>query len=117
MQLIPIATRQHLPAKPLRLADVPEGEEIRLGRLVWHRATNRAAFGRPLVSVVIRCAHCRAEHRQPWRWGWGLGADVVSFQTARCFRGPKTPYWVGLDAERDDDTAKVHAEANEVYVA
>jgi hypothetical protein len=116
---VPLTKRHDLPATPLRLADVPAGEEVRRGRLVWHRATNRAAFGRPLVSVSVRCPRCRgAFHWQPWRWDWGLDVDVVSFQTARCRGpGPHTPYWVGLDARFADGNAQVHAEANEAYVA
>jgi hypothetical protein len=110
---VPLTNRHDLPATPLRLADVPAGEEVRFGRLVWHRIPN----GRPLVSVAIRCKICRSDHWQPWRWDWGLDADVVSFQTARCFRGPKTPYWVGLDTSVADENAKVHAEAHEAYVA
>jgi hypothetical protein len=69
------------------------------------------------VSVAIRCQRCRIDHWHAWRWDWGLEADIVSFQTSRCFQGPRTPYWVGLDPKLADETAKVHAEAHEAYVA
>jgi hypothetical protein len=109
----PIATSQNLPAEPLRLADVPTGADVRFGWLGWYCAPT----GRPLVYVTIRCARCRADHRHPWRWGWGISPDIVSYQAARCFKGERTPYWIALDAKFADENAEIHAEAHDAFQA
>jgi hypothetical protein len=109
----PIAISHALPAEPLRLADVPNGADVRLGWLGWYRAPT----GRPLVYVTIRCPRCRADHKQHWRWDWGLSPDVVSYQAARCFKGNRDPYWVALDAKFADENSEIHAEAHEAFLA
>ena len=111
--LVPAANSHDLPANPLRLANVPTGADLRLGWLGWYRSHH----GRPVVFVTIPCSRCRADHRQNWRWDWGLDSDIVSFQTARCFKGERTPYWVALDTKFTDENANIHAEAHEAFLA
>lgn len=109
----PAQGRHDLPAEPLRLPAAPPGATLRRGRLAWHRGVR----GRPFVAVEVRCPLCGTPHLHPWRWDWGLAADVVSLQAALCWRGLRRPYWVGLDPASAEENARVHAEAHEAFAA
>ncbi|MHC5542264.1 hypothetical protein ACYOEI_28915, partial [Singulisphaera rosea] len=110
-RLTPASDSWDLPDVPLTRADVPAGESIRLGWLEWYRGSRN----RPLVGIVIRCQRCGTEHRHPWRWDWGLSAEVVSHQAAQCRRGTRLPYWLSLHPAVEAHNAEVHRVAHEAY--
>jgi hypothetical protein len=100
-----------LPAEPLRRGAVPAGAEVTLGRLVTYLGRG----GRPFVGVLVECRRCGRPHRYPWRWDWGLSADVVSYQESRCVRGRRRPRWLALDPAEAAGNAEVHGAAQEAY--
>jgi hypothetical protein len=104
-----------LPVEPLHRAVVPRDAKPHLGRLVTFIAfrTNR-----PMVGVLVSCPKCRRLHRYPWRWDWGVGLDVVSFQERRCFgKGARKPTWIALDPAAEAESLAAHQAANVAYTA
>lgn len=54
----------------------------------------------------------------PWRWDWGVGVDIVSFQEARCLgKNARKPTWIALDSAKDEENLAVHQAAQDAYDA
>jgi hypothetical protein len=102
-----------LPEVPQTRGEMPDGAPSMLGVLTW-----RTGFrGRPFVFLVIRCRRCGTPHAHPWRGDWPASAEVVSYQTALCWRGTRLPYWVGLDPLRLPRSVETLERAREAFVA
>lgn len=94
-----------LPLLPLTRADMPADAKPHLGRMVAYAAKT----GRPCVGVLVKCRKCKRLHRYPWRWSWGTGLDVVSYQEARCpGRNARKPAWIALDPEAEAESLAAH---------
>jgi hypothetical protein len=109
----PVSRVHDLPAVPLtRTAKIPEAS-VNLGRLTRQRAAN----GRPFVTIAVTCELCRVTRFYPWRWDWGLDPQVVSYQYRRCLRrkGHNT-VWLALDPALAAANAAVHQAAREDFV-
>jgi hypothetical protein len=112
--VVPVGRGGDLPAEPLKRSILRPRFAPKLGRLVrW-----LSSYGRPLVGVMVECDRCRASHRYPWRWDWGLDPESVSFKKSRCFSpGPRPPVWLALDPALAAENAAVHEAAHEAFVA
>jgi hypothetical protein len=100
---------RNLPAAPLTRSALPPGVTPLAGRL----ASYTGPRGRPFVGLIVACPTCKGTHRYPWRWDWGLSADVVGCQASHCRKGKKRPVWLALDPV----LAAENAAAHEVYEA
>jgi hypothetical protein len=108
---VPAAVRHDLPAVPLTRADLPPGTTPRLGRLGWFTG----ARGRPFMTLDVRCKRCGRVHRHWWRGDWPVSAEVVSFQTTPCRKGPRRPFWAALDPALMGEHAGVMRQAREAF--